>query len=374
VGSFDFEPGEGLVRWVGVEVGSDGLPVAFQSDRGGWKLIACDDWACTNRTTSMIDVGETHFWLPASIQFAPDGLPVFTTQATEGGLPMTIHACEDRACTQGDQTEFPTDQGGWVAVSETGRTLIGIMDGEPMLRLFHSETPDGFSLTEVSGHPYWGRSLKVAGDGDSYLILAHEASPVGLLRALVIECDTECAEPTETRMGEIGIFEATLDPMAAPRAGTSAFLAGSNSYESPGLMLVTWQNDPAQAVQVHLDGFPAEHGEIQGAAVAIGPSGNPVVVWNRVYYERDLGDGTELLVARCDNPDCTTGTIATLFQGVENASAGGHVDVAVGPDDCPVLIYDNWNLTTKESEITLTRCVDPACTDTAVIATTWSNR
>lgn len=257
-------------------------------------------------------------------------------------------------------------------MAESGRTFVGVMDGEPMLRLFQAESPDGEALTEVTGHPYWGRSVKVREDGDSHLILAHEAGPVGLVSALIVECDTDCADPTEADIGRIGIFEATADPMAAPRGGTSAFLAGSRT-EDARLVLVAWQDNPRQAVEILLDEFPGENGEIQGAAIAIGPSGNPVVVWNRVYYERDLDDGTELFVARCDTPDCTTGTIATLYQGVEKASAGGYLDVAVGPDDNPVLIYDNWNLTTKESETTLTRCIDPACTTTAINITTWPN-
>lgn len=379
VGSFTFdEPGS--VAWLGVDVGSDGLPVAFQSSPGGWLVVACDDWACSQQTTSVIDVGETHFPIPASIQFAPSGLPVFTTPATEHEppMPMTIHACKDRACSDADKTAFPTDQEGWVAVAETGFTFIGVMDGQPMLSLFHSESPDGFSLTEVSGHAYWGRSLKAEeGENGTQVILADrrdQAESSGLSPAVIAQCDDECEHPAETKIGAVGIWELTLDPMAAPRGGTSAFLAGSVMIENPRLVLVTWRNDPTGAVQILLDEFPGEDGEIQGAAIAVGPTGNPVVVWNRVYYEfDDLNEATELYVARCDTPNCSTGTIATLHRGVEQASSGGYVGVGVGPDDNPVLIYDNWNLTTEQSEITLTRCIDPACTTTAFEVIDWSN-
>lgn len=259
-------------------------------------------------------------------------------------------------------------------MAESGRTFIGVMNGEPMLHLFQAESPAGDSLREVASYPYSAASVKAGAGGDSFVILAERPNAGGssdLSSVFIAECDLEGGDPAETDVGEIGIWDACPDPMTTPRGGTSAFLAGASAFGIQQLILVAWRGDPAQAVVTLLDDFPVEEGEIQGAAIAIGPSGRPVVVWNRVYYDRDLDEGTELFVARSDTPDCTSGTIATLFRGVEEASAGYYVDVAVGPDDNPILVYINWNRTTEENEITLTRCIDPAATTTAISVTTW---
>lgn len=361
------------LSWVAVAVGPDDLPFVSFTDAqlGDQTLVHCLDPACTSRAYSTIVIDEK-LWQPPSVHFGPDGFPVVMTPPTAANHFLTVHDCNDRPCTSTNQTRFATSRVGWVDVVEDGTTFIGILDGDPLLRIFQCSDPGcGQGATEIRRVTEWVRSFILSENGLPIMVTERSVDSTGRTGIHVIQCSTQdCSSTKETLVAaDLEVWSLSVDPLASD-GGTAALIAGSHG--SAQLVLVTWRDDdPATASQVIIDNLAPDEGELQTPAVAVGPNGHPVIVWKRVYYESEtLDEAIDLMVARCTTPDCTAGTISTIARGVNHCSHG-FTAVAVDAADLPILVY---HVAADDGAVVLASCGDPTCTGEAIEVGGWPTR
>jgi len=91
------------------------------------------------------------------------------------------------------------------------------------------------------------------------------------------------------------------------------------------------------------------NGQVGGeTSIAIGTNGNPIIS----YFDDTL---TDLKIAACNNPTCTTSTITTIDSiGV----VGRYTSIAIGTNGYPIISYlDNTN-----GDLKVAACNNPTCT------------
>ena len=93
-------------------------------------------------------------------------------------------------------------------------------------------------------------------------------------------------------------------------------------------------------------------------SIAIGTNGNPIIS----YYDDTNSD---LKIAACDNPTCTSTTVRTIDS---NGEVGPFTSIAIGTNGNPVISY--YDLTNQDLKIAV--CDNPTCT-TATSRTIDSN-
>ena len=90
--------------------------------------------------------------------------------------------------------------------------------------------------------------------------------------------------------------------------------------------------------------------------IAFGADGRAVIS----YARRDLSGPSEIRVAHCENPDCTTATFGVI------PGAGGSTAIAVGSDSRPIVAFGDG------ANLKVAHCADAGCTSSTV--TVFPNR
>lgn len=146
-------------------------------------------------------------------------------------------------------------------------------------------------------------------------------------------------------------------PVIAFRNGTRQALTvahcGDPRCEDPGAITIT-EIDPgrdAHAIDVNNGGW---------SSMAIGADGLPIIAYHDAARRA-------LKIAHCEDPSCTSATIAILDRsanGESGAGVGTDTDIVIGPDRLPIVAFRDAD----EQALKIARCSDERCTQ-AVIST-----
>jgi hypothetical protein len=385
---------QGALLWPSVVVPSDGhaFIAAYEAHfrergvqaslEGSLRLSRCDDPLCASFTETSRDEPDLNSGL--SLTIGPDGLPVLGYSRLARELDeqeprgsASLLSCLDPACAELIETVISDVQSASVAVTPDGvvyvaatRMFEGLDVGVPGFPIYMCETStcaEGMSVVEVDGSelivfPQMAMGL----DGLPFIAVATQSE------VMVLEClDSACTTTEQTVLEDFGDpTKASLSadfPRVASGENGPAAIVYQLQPTGPGIsvigpILVTWDDSLSRRNQVILDSDV-----ISGppAAITIGPSGLPVVAWTRRPKAAPQGH-TELVVARCDDRSCLTGTRATVARGLPFLR---EVDVALDPAGRPVLVLIANQGDT--SGIVLAQCSDTACIEGAFEVTDW---
>ena len=127
-------------RWNSLAIGTDGNPVISYYDganRNHLKVAACNDPACTggDETVTTVDAGFSGVY--TSLAIGTDGNPVISYEAGFGGPVLKVAHCNDPACVGGDETLSTVAGPG----GSDNSIAIGI-DGNPVISYHGSPNDD----------------------------------------------------------------------------------------------------------------------------------------------------------------------------------------------------------------------------------------
>jgi hypothetical protein len=346
---------------------------------GSLFLIACEDPGCTTLATSRHDLDDVD---AVSLASSPEGIPVlaynqytWNAETQKRDSWSTVIACAEFTCDSFEMTELPEifSAGAAISVGDDGATYVA---GSPV---WNDEAPPENLPLAICDEPTCasGPRIVTVELGESPFVTGFALDSGGLPRfagmsergSVVVSCqDSDCeqadtwiADPFDERWGITPpqIAGGAAGPMAL--ASMAEPMSAAVSYRGPTLWV--WDDDPADAVRIELDD-DARLGPPPG--VAVGADGRPAVAWMRLGPAAQSGE-VELMLARCDDRTCTTGTIATLARGLRYTE---RVVVTVGPDGSPAVLFVDENQ--EPPVLTLARCHDPACAESALVLQPWS--
>lgn len=263
-----------------------------------------------------------------------------------------------------------------LAVGRDGRTyLLGSPlwaegapepEGLPLMVCSEPTCVDGPRLVTLEvEQPVVGAEIAVADTGLPFVVMSTGGN------VIAVSClDLDCAQVEQwvafAAPADDGFWTDLPQVAAGPDGPIAlAFKREPGDPRQPflGPTLVVWGEDPERAVQIDLD-TGARLGPSPG--VAVGVDGRPAVAWMRLGPTSQPGE-IELMLARCDDQSCVTGTTATLARGLRYTEA---VSVAIGPDGSPSVLFVDENR--EPPVLVLARCGDPACADGALDVQQWT--
>lgn len=377
---------EGLFR-------ADDVPIAAvyegefaaeaEHNSGSLNVIACDDDTCATTSGSERRVDDLGWGLSAAL--SPDGLPVLAyvqnywdSESGQQRAWATLLACDGPACTTAIEIEFANVLSQSLAVAPDGRTYVlgappwaedaPAPEGLPLMICDEPSCADGPRLVTLDvEQPAIGAEIAVSETGPPFIAMSSGTD------VTAVSClDPECAQVEEwvafAAPGDDG-FWTTFPQVAAGPDGPStiAFEREPGDPRQPffGPTLVVWDQDPTTAKRIDLD-EGARLGP--GPSVAVGVDAKPAVAWMRLGPDAQPGE-VELMLARCDDRSCTTGTTATLARNLRYTEA---VSVAIGTDGNPSMLFVDENQ--DPPALVLARCQDPACAQGSLDIQAWAAR
>lgn len=265
-----------------------------------------------------------------------------------------------------DQGESSWDIG---ATLERGSPVISYVDaGDHTLRVIvcgnpfcdPEKDPNLYTTVAVVGQGGEGYGTAVGVGADGRPIIAYRD---GARRALTV---AHCGDPTCADPGAITITEIDPGPSVVD-AATDVGRDPSMAIGQDGLAIIAYHDiargalkiahceDPActTATVAVLDRSPQAEAGSDGVgtdtAIVIGPDGLPVVAF------RD-GDENALMIARCSDERCTQAVIHPMVR--EAGRQPGHdASLVLAPDGTPIVAYTDW----ADDGIYLAKCEQITC-------------
>jgi hypothetical protein len=365
-----------LSFWPSVVVPPDGLPfmvyLDLAADPSGREVVAvkCADPACAGEvvSTPFETVGQPF----ADIAIGPDGLPSFTVMAyAPGGFsPPTVRLvrCLEPACVDHTVTELGPG---------VTQSLVVPDDDLPLVIMIDDETPQAVKCTNADCSERVTTEVSVSTrcnvptvrlGPDGLPVLASCASEVtddqgivGIIEVLY------CADPACTEIDlatEVEVDGGTM--LVGFEIGPDGPVFAFATPESPlrGLRVVRCLDQRCeQTSPVSLIG---PNQPVTWASMTLGADGLPVLVYSTLVRPLNV-----VQVARCNDPDCTAGTVATVDtrfgQFMEPPVARA---VALDDADRPIVVYERPRYL-PPVDLLVARCADAACIEGAAEVGSW---
>ena len=298
-------------RFTSIAIGTNGNPIISYYDDYNYdlKVAACNNPTCTTSTNTTIDstdvVGEY-----TSIAIGTNGNPIIS-YVDNTNSSLKVAACNNPTCTTSTNTPIDSTD----AVGYFTSIAIGI-NGNPI----------------ISYHDYTNSSLKVAACNNP-------------------TCTTSTITTIDSA-GDVGYW--TSIAIGVNGNPIISYLDFGNA----NLKIAACNNPTCEA----LGGAPAatnttidSSGDVGGyISIAIGTNGNPIIS----YWD----DGNlDLKIAACNNPTCTgtTELERSTNTTIDSTDAvGGHTSIAIGTNGNPIISY--WDAT--NSNLKVAACNNPTCT------------
>lgn len=356
-----------------IVVPPDGLPfmvyldLATDPEGRTAAAVKCTDPACSGDvvSTSFDTIGS----LGSDVAIGPDGLPAFTLNelAFGGNSPPTVRVvrCLEPTCVDHTVVEI----GGGFATS-----LMVPGDDLPLLTMSQLgvDQPVAVKCSDPSCNEYTAtelpsdtkfRPVMVRPGPDDLPVLAFTANRVlsgqGIVGTVnVIFCSDPTCSDTQS------IARAQADPNTelvgfeiAPDGPVFSFAAKEAPLRGLRLMrcLDHWceQTGPVSLI--------GPNQLIWGAAMAVSSDGLPVFI----YTSRG-----GIQVARCADPDCTEGTVATIDEKPAQLPPGQVRAIALDDADRPIAVYARFPYS-PPVDLLAASCVDPGCVLGAIEVGSW---
>ena len=294
-------------QFASLAVGADGNPVVsyYDATNHDLKVTKCADPACTGaRTVSTVDsTGDVGQY--TAITIGGDGLPVIAYDDVTNGR-LKVAACNDPACTGGDET-------------------ISVVDASGTVGQFTSISIGPDSTPVIAYYDFSNGDLKVAKCNDPICIGSDETIST-------VDSGGDVGQYTSVTIGTNGF------PVVSYYDTTNADLKVATCNDAA----CTGGNETVSTVD--------SNGSIgRYTSIAIGPAGFPVVS----YY--DLGHGA-LKVAACNDASCL-GSDETISTVDSNGFVGQYSSIAIGANGNPLVAY----VDVANSRLRLAACNDAAC-------------
>lgn len=379
------DSGVGGVDYVGhmprLVIPPDGLPFVVylshdQAEEGSedWVYVAakCVDYTCSGEvSTTAFDV--RGWGQHPSVTVGPDGLPAFVyldvateeedmARMEQDPIPppdnrLHLVRCLDSACVEHTDTDLGPGQSASLVVPADGLPLVAFNEleqNETVVLKCEDPACTESAITQLEGMRFaFGTLLRLGPDGLPMLGLAKNQplteETAGDIRPGLVSV-FYCSDETCSGGELITVAETTENPeLVGWELGTDG-----PEFGLGGLSFVRCLDmGCSQIGPTSLIGPPHPS---TGVAMAIAPDGLAVFVYGTEVRE----GGNILAVAKCTDPDCTEGTIATLeetwvFDLSLALDAGGN----------PVIAYY------APPELKVVTCADAGCVGGAVDVKTW---
>ena len=372
-----------------VAVGPDGLPIVvfLGATSRTVEVRRCVDPDCTKIEGSSIEIPEDRFSFgQLHVEVGPSGLPLVVETGPslvvdeEGGEhwgePLVwLFACDDLACSQWKETHFDGEDNPAVAFTPDGRMVLAttVIEADPS-NPWKGDTflwirtcgdalcEEELSKTEISvPGGFQAKSLLLDPDGVPTVVFGLPAlgDPAGGAVVAYVCADETCSEAEPVLVAEIDSDsdDGWWFPYAAGEAGQAALAIGTPGL---GVTVLIW-DDPAHAQSVQIDPLDGFDDVELRDGVALGNDGLPVVVYLRASNSGQDSEVNSLIVAKCDDPACTSGTRSTLMREGTGLFLYYTPRMTLDLNGLPIITYGTCPQGCKTAHMNILRCTDPAC-------------
>ena len=379
------DSGVGGVDYVGhmprLVIPPDGLPfvVYLSHDRAeegseDWVYIAakCIDYTCSGQVSAT--VFDVRGWgQPPSVTVGPDGLPAFVyldvateeedmARMEQDPIPppdnrLHLVRCLNATCVEHTDTDLGPGQSASLLVPVDGLPLVAFNEleqNQTVVLKCGDPACTGSTITQLEGMRFaFGTPLRLGPDGLPMFGLARNQplteETAGEIRPGLVSlfyCSDEACSDGEM----IAVAETVEDPDLVGWG----FGADGPEFGLAGLSFVRCLDMSCNRIGPTSLIGPPQH--LGGVAMAHGPDGLPIFV-----YGTEVPDGGNILaVAKCTDPDCTAGTIATLEE-----TWVFDLSLALDGEGNPVIAYYT------PPELKVVTCADAGCIKGAVEVGSW---
>jgi hypothetical protein len=281
-----------------------------------------------------------------SITIGADGLPVIVYE--DRLYNVKVAHCADLACTSASLAQVGTAIGGYnktsIAIGADGLPLISYFNGDYYLDVAHCTDPACSSVThsQLGYHGGDGQtSITIGADGLPIISYARTSS----LNA--VHCnDAACSSASETLVDSMngGTIQKT-----SITVGVDGLPVISYDLHIPHTIFRLGFAHCSDLVCSSADISILDNAaDVRALSITIGADGLPLIS----YFD---GENSDLKVAHCDDPACTSWANTTLDSGVGRANF--YTSITIGADGLPLIsYYDSTNLDLK-----VAHCSDLAC-------------
>ena len=326
-------------RNLGMTIGRDGLPnISYYTGGQGFRFLKCSDAGCIDGQDAQIDSNPGVASIDNSIVIGSDGYPIIAYNGT--GPRVKVAKCGDDVCSSG--STILVDSGDSNTLNPSIR--IGI-DGFPIIAYnapLSGTPPDGGPLKFVKCTSF------ACSSGDFSNAIALESDDVSAVTSIAIGSDGY-----PLILYHFGWIE-EFAPTANEDTNRQKFkLVKCNSIDCSQRAVVTL--DEFDQIINHGDDAPASIGTYN--AITIARDGFPIIVYSKDPPGVNYG---ELWFSKCSSPDCATRSSEKLEMGIVNQT-GRSISLALAPDGLPVITYATKTDPFDPTELKIAKCGDPAC-------------
>jgi hypothetical protein len=333
-----------------ITIGTDGMGLIgyYDGTNGDVKVAHCNNIACTDFSTSLIDdSGGWSVGYGLSIAIAGDGLGVISYYDGDRGYLKLAH-CNDVACGSANVQTIYTGLGG---VTAPGTSITINTSGYPLIS-FRSATASAFMIVRCGNYTCSTQSLSsIEVEGNS----GHNSSLTlsGVTYAVAAYINMV---PWDLRVGYLSL--ANPDTKGVSIVDNTATMSSPSIIKgADGLPIISYSNLTSGLIKVaHCSDYTCSASTKTslnfsfppgGTSIAIGSDALPVI-----SYVNSVGN---LVVLKCSTVDCTGNVDFSVLDG----SLGDAVrtSITIGMDGFPLIsYYDRTN-----GNLMVAHCSNHAC-------------
>jgi hypothetical protein len=334
-----------------IAIGTNGNPIIsyYDDDNQDLKVAVCKNPTCTTSTNTTIDSNGVVGWY-SSITIGTNGNPIISYLDNTNGH-LKVAACNNPTCTTStNSTIDSTGQVGTytsIAIGTNGNPIISYYDSTNSdLKVAACNNPTCTTSTNTTidsaGLVGWFTSITIGTNGNpiiSYLDLTNSDLKVAACNNPTCIGATELERSTNTTIDSAGL----VGWFTSITIGTNGNpLISYLNYDTQDLKVAAC-NNPTCTGSTELERSTNTTIDSAGlvgytSSITIGTNGNPIISY------LDLTN-SDLKVAACNNPTCTTSTNTTIDS---TGQVGYYTSIAIGTNGNPIISYhDSTNMELK---------------------------